>query len=98
MRKIVHPLIAMMVLPLLSGQAALPAPPQSGSRAFMTGARLVQLCQTENPYCTGYIAGVASILWRRFPNRAAPFAAESHWPVSALEPSRQGENKPSLPF
>ena len=62
MRKIVHPFIAMTVLPLLSGQAAVPAPPQSGSRAFMTGARLVQLCQTENPYCAGYIAGVADTL------------------------------------
>lgn len=28
----------------------------------MTGARLLQLCQTENPYCTGYVAGVADAL------------------------------------
>ena len=62
MRKIVHPLIAVIAAPLLLGQAAVPGTPQSGSRAFMTGARLLQLCQTENPYCTGYIAGIADTL------------------------------------
>ena len=29
---------------------------------FMTAARLLELCRTDNPYCTGYIAGVADTL------------------------------------
>jgi len=63
MRKIGNPLIAAMFVPLLMGQAAVPTPqPQIGSRAFMTGARLLELCKTENPYCTGYVAGVADTL------------------------------------
>jgi hypothetical protein len=62
MRKIVHPFIALVFAPLLLGQAV-PGPPQAGgSRTFMTGARLVELCKTENPYCTGYVAGVADTL------------------------------------
>jgi hypothetical protein len=28
----------------------------------MTGARLLELCKTDNPYCTGYMAGVADTL------------------------------------
>jgi hypothetical protein len=32
------------------------------SRAFMSGARLLELCKTDNPYCTGYVAGVADAL------------------------------------
>lgn len=62
MRNVAHPLIAVMAMPLLLGQAAVPTPPLPGNRAFMTGARLMQLCQTENPYCTGYVAGVADTL------------------------------------
>lgn len=62
MRKIVHPLMALICTPLLLGQAAVPSPPVAGSRAFMTGARLLELCKTENPYCTGYVAGVADTL------------------------------------
>jgi hypothetical protein len=34
----------------------------TGGRAFMTGARLLELCKTDNPYCTGYVAGVADTL------------------------------------
>jgi len=67
MRKIAYPLIAVMLTPLVMGQAAVPpgqpsGQPQTGSRAFMTGARLLELCKTENPYCTGYVAGVADAL------------------------------------
>ena len=63
MRNIAYPLIAAMLVPLLMGQVAVPTPqPQTGSRAFMTGARLLELCKTENPYCTGYVAGVADTL------------------------------------
>lgn len=64
MRKIASPLIALTFAPLLLGQAAVPtqSPPPLGSRAFMTGARLLELCKTENPYCTGYVAGVADTL------------------------------------
>ena len=63
MRKILHPLFALVFSPLLLGQAAVPSPTQAGgSRTFMTGAKLVDLCRTENPYCTGYVAGVADTL------------------------------------
>lgn len=38
------------------------AQPVVGSGAFVTGARLLQMCQSENPTCTGYVAGVADAL------------------------------------
>ena len=63
MRKMVHPLIALVCIPLLAGQTAVPAPKAAaGSRAFMTGARLLELCKTDNAYCIGYVAGVADTL------------------------------------
>ena len=62
MRKIAHRFLVLALTPLLLGQAAVPAPPTTGSRTFMTGARLLELCKTENPYCTGYVAGVADTL------------------------------------
>ena len=63
MRNIIQPFIVLILAPLLLGQAAVPTPSQAnGSRAFMTGAKLVELCRTENPYCTGYVAGVADTL------------------------------------
>ena len=63
MRKLVCPAVTLIFMPLLLGQAAVLAQPQSsGSRTFMTGAKLVELCKTENPYCTGYVAGVADTL------------------------------------
>ena len=63
MRKFVHPLFALACAPLLLGQAVPPSPPQAtGSRTFMTAATLLELCRTENPYCTGYVAGVADTL------------------------------------
>jgi hypothetical protein len=30
--------------------------------SFMTGARLLEMCRTEDPSCAGYIAGVADAL------------------------------------
>ena len=67
MPKFTYPLIAMLLMPLILGQAfgqaAVPASKSStGSRTFMTGARLLELCKTDNPYCTGYVAGVADTL------------------------------------
>jgi hypothetical protein len=62
MMKIAYPLIALMLTPLVLGQAAVPAQQQPSSRTFMTGARLLELCKTENPYCTGYVAGIADTL------------------------------------
>ena len=62
MRKIAFSLMILALTPLLLGQAAVPTPPQTGSRTFMTGARLLELCKTDNPYCTGYVAGVADTL------------------------------------
>ena len=63
MRKFAHPLIGLIIAPLLLGQAAAPAQQQAGgSRTFMTAAKLLELCKTENPYCTGYVAGVADTL------------------------------------
>ena len=42
---------------------ALPAQAQPASSGmFVTGARLLQMCSTESPYCTGYVAGVADAL------------------------------------
>jgi hypothetical protein len=47
----------------LACSMAAPAQAQTpGGRAFMTGARLLALCRTDNPYCTGYVAGVADTL------------------------------------
>ena len=63
MQKFAYPLMALLLTPLVSGQAAVPTQqPSAGSRTFMTGARLLELCRTENPYCTGYMAGVADTL------------------------------------
>jgi len=63
MRKFAHPLLVLFLAPLLLGQVAVPTQPQAaGSRTFMTGAKLIELCKTENPYCTGYVAGVADTL------------------------------------
>lgn len=63
MHKLAHPLIGLALAPLLVAQAAVPGQRQeSGSRTFMTGAKLLELCKTENPYCTGYVAGVADTL------------------------------------
>jgi hypothetical protein len=59
-QKIACPVCALLALAYL---AAAPAGAQTaGSRAFMTAARLLVLCKTENPYCTGYVAGVADTL------------------------------------
>src|SRR5690349_8750094 len=46
MRKLVRPAVILVFTPLLLGQAAVPGqPPSSGSRTFMTGAKLVELCK-----------------------------------------------------
>ena len=59
MRKIAYSLCAFA----LACSVAAPAQAQTtGGRAFMTGARLLALCKTDNPYCTGYVAGVADTL------------------------------------
>ena len=40
-----------------------PAQAQPGEgRTFVTGARLLELCKTDNPYCTAYVAAVADTL------------------------------------
>jgi hypothetical protein len=63
MRKLAQSLIGLVLAPLLVAQAAVPGQQQqTGSRTFMTGAKLLELCKTENPYCTGYVAGVADTL------------------------------------
>ncbi|HET7085116.1 MAG TPA: Rap1a/Tai family immunity protein [Rhizomicrobium sp.] len=49
------------VVALLVVACALPAR-ADGGRVFMSAARLLALCKTDNPYCTGYIAGVADTL------------------------------------
>ena len=33
-----------------------------GGAAFMSGARLLQLCRTQDPSCSAYVAGVADAL------------------------------------
>ena len=35
---------------------------QSEGRAFVTGARLLEMCKTETPYCTAYVAAVVDTL------------------------------------
>ena len=59
MQKFFYPALALACLIGAPSQAvAQPAV----ARTFMTGARLLALCRTENPYCTGYVAGVADTL------------------------------------
>jgi hypothetical protein len=59
MQKIAYPLtvFAMLCITAFAAQAQ-----TTGGRTFMTGARLLELCKTDNPYCTGYVAGVADAL------------------------------------
>jgi len=38
------------------------AEPAVGDQSFVTGARLLEMCKAQNPYCTGYVAGVADAL------------------------------------
>ena len=47
---------------LLGSLATIPAWAQGGDGSFVTGARLVEMCRTDNPTCTGYVAGVADAL------------------------------------
>ena len=55
-------LVSALAVPV-QAQPAVPAPVQpSLDGAFMTGARLLAMCQTQNPTCTGYVAGVADAL------------------------------------
>jgi hypothetical protein len=35
---------------------------QSEGRAFVTGARLLEMCKTETPYCMAYVAAVVDTL------------------------------------
>jgi hypothetical protein len=49
------------ILAALCSVMVLPAQAQQ-SGAFMTGARLLGLCKTDNPYCTAYVAAVADTL------------------------------------
>jgi hypothetical protein len=58
-QKIAYPLTILALACLMT----VPAQSQViGGRVFMTAARLLQLCKTANPYCTGYVAGVADTL------------------------------------
>jgi len=55
--------IATAMLALVCLMAApVRAEPAVGDRSFVTGARLLEMCKTQNPYCTGYVAGVADAL------------------------------------
>jgi len=53
--------IARLALVCLMAAPAL-AEPAVGDGSFVTGARLLEMCKTQNPYCTGYVAGVADAL------------------------------------
>ncbi len=46
----------------LASLLVLPAQAQQSGRTFVTGARLLELCKTDNPYCTAYVAAVADTL------------------------------------
>jgi hypothetical protein len=60
MQKFAHPIVAAVLACCTA--SVVNAQATGGSRAFMTGARLLELCKTDNPYCTGYVAGVADAL------------------------------------
>jgi hypothetical protein len=53
---------SLTVFALACSMAASAQAQTPNGRAFMTGARLLALCRTVNPYCTGYVAGVADTL------------------------------------
>jgi hypothetical protein len=55
-------LILALAVPARS-QPAVPAPQAvAGGASFVSGARLLEMCRSENPACTGYVAGVADAL------------------------------------
>ncbi|MEO8300676.1 MAG: Rap1a/Tai family immunity protein [Rhizomicrobium sp.] len=47
---------------LLACLMAVPAQAQTGDGSFVSGARLLALCSTQSPFCTGYVAGVVDAL------------------------------------
>ena len=48
---------------LLSCLVAIPAQAQPAvAGSFVSGVRLLEMCGTGNPYCAGYVAGVADTL------------------------------------
>lgn len=55
---------------------AVPVQAQPGGRSFVTGARLLEMCRTDNPTCTGYVAGVADAL-APLSEAGGPLAANS---------------------
>jgi Rap1a immunity proteins len=58
-RKIFHPLSPLALACVM----IFPAQAQPGEgRAFMTAARLLEMCKTDSPYCTAYVAAVADTL------------------------------------
>jgi hypothetical protein len=54
------PVLVLACLTPLCAQA-LPAV-GGGGGMFVTGARLLEMCKTNSPYCTGYVAGIADAL------------------------------------
>ena len=57
------PALASMLVCLMAGAAQTQAQPAvGGGGSFMTGARLLEMCRTDNPTCSGYVAGVADAL------------------------------------
>ena len=59
------PALAAMLVCLMAAAAqtqALAQPAVGGGGSFVTGARLLEMCRTDNPTCTGYVAGVADAL------------------------------------
>ena len=76
------PALALMLtlLMALPGQAQ---PAVGGGGSFVTGARLLEMCRTDSPSCTAYVAGVADALAPLSepggplpPNSLASFCAE----------------------
>jgi hypothetical protein len=58
MRK--SPVLAFLLV-CLSANAA-QAQPAAGGASVVSGVRLMEMCRSENPTCTGYVAGVADAL------------------------------------
>jgi len=52
------PALALSMLCLM----AVPGQAQTGGHSSVTGARLLEMCRTDSPSCTAYVAGVADAL------------------------------------
>jgi len=55
-------LVFALTVPARAQPAVSAQPGLAGDGAFISGGRLLQMCQAQNPTCTGYVAGVVDAL------------------------------------